>query len=147
MKKYRKFIWIFTLGFGLYSSCVYEPTDIYFNPTNQDVEPPQIQVIQLTLDDENDTIYADAGKAIEFQFNSYPQEIQAVEFIVDEIYSQIFYSNKGCYYLNKWFFYYRTHSLKINIYTSSGTGSIADKIGGEMFVFSKEWTVFINNYF
>ena len=139
-----KCIWFILLPALLFYSCEYEPKDVYHHPANKNVEAPQLEIVKLTLGDVNDTIYLHTNKFVQFQFQSNPQEILAIEFILDDEPITAVESNNGAFSLFAGQLADGNHTLTMTVYTSTGTGSIADQIGAEAFIFSKSWTVAVD---
>jgi hypothetical protein len=124
-------------------SCEYENTEDYHNKVDTNVAPPQIQTVALNL--EEDSIYLYSSLNINFWFTSNKQKISAVRFLVDNIERKVVTSSNGVFELNSYSVNENTHTLTIEVYTASGTGSLADQIGAETFVFSKTWTLIVDN--
>ncbi len=144
VKLHVKIGWLFMLAVILCNSCEYEPSDVYNNPANKDIEAPEIEVVKFSLGDVNDTIYLYTSKPVQFQFNSSKQEIIAVEFVLDNKSIETVYSDNGWFYLYGGELTDGLHTLSLQIYTATGTGSIAEQLGAEAFVFSREWTLVID---
>lgn len=125
-----------------FHSCEYEPTKVYQRSVDQNVLPPEIQTIELNLD--NDSIYLYTDKVVNFVFNTSNQKIKAVRFLLDGNEQKIVYSNNGVFTLDYGDITEGVHTLLIEIYTEAGTGSIADKIGVEGYLFSKGWALIVN---
>ncbi len=116
-------------------SCEYEPTELYEPKVNKDIAPPEIQTVQLNLND--DTLFLYSSKQINFQFQSNSsQKIVAVKFYLDNTLLNTVNSNAGSFDLNYYQLSKGIHKLKIELYAKSGTGSIADNLGLEAFVLS-----------
>jgi len=123
------------------SSCEYQTDKIYFKEVNKDVSQPDLTV-NLNLN--SDTIYIYSYSTIKLSLQLTNKTLYAVKFFLDgNEYPLANYSGDV-----------NTYSFDINltgepvtkvraeIYTSTGTGSIADKIGAESFIFkSKEWVL------
>ncbi len=124
-------------GIALIYSCEYEPSGTYKKTVNQDVVPPEIQIIELNLNE--DTIYLFADTIVRFQFFSEDQSIRKVVFNIDSGKSTELASNAGTFKIDYEKLYIGIHTLRIEIITSSGTGSIADHLGTEGFTASKTW--------
>jgi hypothetical protein len=120
-------------------SCEYEPEKIHETSINMDVQPPQIQTIQMDL--VGDVIYLTENRHVNYQFKSNNQPIEWIEFILDGRQMVTTYSNPGQFYLDYNELSGGAHSLRMNIYTATGDGSIADGIGGEAFIFTRTWTI------
>lgn len=145
--KIFKFEFLFLLlATVLIYSCEYEPKGVYNRSVNENVTAPQIQVVNLNLDD--DTVFLYTDKEVYFNFKSSKQEIKAVSFIIDGIRMPQVNSNSGTFQLNFAGFTEGEHSLVMDILTASGSGSIAEHIGAEGFLYSKSWKLIVNgSYF
>jgi len=81
-----------------------------------------------------------------FRFSSSDQKIRNIQFQIDSKNITTFTTGDtgvyGCYLYS---LSNGVHNLISNIYTESGTGSIADKVGGEGYKFTREWTIIVNN--
>jgi hypothetical protein len=146
MKTVKIIIVLLILLVGFLQSCEYDPTGIYERQATKDIPPPDIQILDLNLD--NDTVFLYPGIPVNFKFNSTNQEIKRVKFIIDDtIEKYTAYSSSGVFDLAYGEFIEGMHKLKLEIITASGTGSIAEHIGVEGYLFSKTWELqVINNY-
>lgn len=145
MKKHVIVIALTALFTVLFISCEYEPKGVFNQPVDKDIAPPQIQVVELNL--ESDNIYLYTGMNVKFLFNTDNQKIKATRFLIDGIVKGIINSNKGEFYIWAADLAEGYHELVIEIYTESGTGSIADKIGAEAFVALKSWSLYMDKSF
>ncbi len=121
------------------NSCEYEPTEKFNRNVNQNVTPPNIQIVSLNIN--RDTLYLFADTLVDFRFNSNNQAISAVQFLIDNQIKETVNSNTGTFDIQIANLTNGIHKMQINIYTASNTGSIADKVGAEAFVASKTWTL------
>ncbi len=71
MKK-TSFLPLLVLMFFLYS-CEYQSSEVYNRPVNKDIAPPQIQVVELNIDEDTVCIYR--SMEIKFKFESDNQAI------------------------------------------------------------------------
>lgn len=125
-------------------SCEYDPKGTFERQVTKDIPPPEIQILDLNLD--NDTVFLYPGIPVNFRFSSTNQEIKRVKFIIDDtIEKYTGYSNSGVFNLNYGEFIEGMHKLLLEIITVSGTGSIAEHMGAEGFIFSKTWELQVNN--
>ncbi len=127
-------------------SCEFETDKVYERKVDKDVEPPEITVVDLDL--EEDTIYLLKESGFTFRFTSSNQEITAVRVTIDGTQVTVSNSGQGYYLLDYANLTEGEHSLILEVITKSGTNSIADILGAEGFVFSKSWvlTVFKSYY-
>lgn len=130
----------------VFQSCEFEPDKVYMRSVNENIPPPEIQVVELNLD--YDTVYLYTGKKIHFSFVSDNQEIKAVRFVIDGLEKYLVYSSSGVFDLDYNSLTYGIHTLLMEVYTASGTGSIAEILGKEAYIASKSWilNVMHHNY-
>jgi len=130
----------------LSNSCEFEPHKIYERTVNEDVSAPEIQVVELNLD--YDTIFLYGSKQIRFSFVSSDQEILAVRFTIDGNEEYLIKNNNGIFELDYRIYTNGIHDMVLEVYTASGSGSIAEHLGMEGFLFSKSWVLYIDqNYY
>lgn len=145
----RKILLIFiSIGYAIFiNSCEYNPVGEYVRNANENVVAPEIQVLDLNLDLDNDTIYLYTGLEVAFRFNSTKQGIKNIKFTVDgkEMYNDKIPS--GDFYINYGEINEGIHTLALEIVTSTGSGSIAEHIGAEGFLFSKSWILVVDKSF
>ena len=123
-------------------SCEYEPSGIYERAVNEHISPPVIEPLYLDL--EADTIYLYSSKEVNFRFKSSNQAIKTIKFIIDETERYTVDSDNGVFNLHYDQFSDGIHSMVIEIYTASGTRSIAEILGLEGYVFTKSWTLIVD---
>lgn len=127
-------------------TCEYKPMDVYERPANRDVSPPEIEA--LVLDINYDTLFLYTEKPINFRFVSSNQEIKTVRFLIDNVQRFTVDSDNGTFLTSLVPLDDGIHSLVIEVYTATGTNSIAELMGAEMFLFSKSWKIFVDrNYY
>ena len=126
-------------------SCEYQPSEVYNRTVNQDVPAPQIQVVELNID--ADTLYLYSSLEIKFRFQSSNQAITAVNFLIDGTSVGSVYSASGTFTLQTGQIAAGTHDLGIEVYTSSGTGSLAEELGMEGYVASQSWKLVILDFY
>jgi hypothetical protein len=142
--KNSNFLFTSFLLFALYS-CEYEPKGIYSRELNQDIKAPQLQILNLDLAQDKDTVELLYNR-VYFSFMSSNQGIRGVKFYVNDSLIGTVESGNSYFDLNYEFLYAGLSRLKLEVYTSSGTGSIADSLGIENLVFAtKEWVIKVNN--
>lgn len=124
----------------LIQSCSFESTDVY----ESDLEEPlgEIPVVELDLNDS--VLYVDQKALLEYSVNFDLQEVLLVEFIMDENLYKSLESGEGSVLIEST---PGEHQLEMVIYTTTESGSIADKIGREAFVYSNSWVLYVgDNY-
>jgi hypothetical protein len=127
----------------LLCSCEYQPSGIYDHTVSRDVAPPQIQVVELNIT--SDTLYLYGGMEITFKFSSDHQKISTVQLLIDGTPQGYVNSESGTFYIDGGSLGEGTHDLDIEVYTASGTGSLADYIGAEGFVSSNSWKLIVGS--
>jgi len=134
---------VFLLAFAvLMFKCEYAPKDVYNRAVTKDVSPPQIQT--LVLDINTDTIFLYTDRIINFSFSSSNQAIKMVRFVIDNSPKFSINSSNGIFDLTYGTLDDGQHTLVLEVYTASGTNSIADRVGAERFLFSKSWIVVLD---
>ena len=126
-------------------SCEYQPSGIYVNETDQNVTPPEIEAVDLNI--YSDTLYVYTKKAVRFQFQSNDQKIYYCKVLLNGEEKETVFSNTGEFLLDPVRLWEGTHELQIDIFTKSGTGSIASQVGAEGYMFSVSWTVIVDHGF
>jgi hypothetical protein len=125
----------------LFFSCQWEPTGVFENHIDQNTSPPDIEIVDLTLLMEKDTIEL-YFPSIYFHFESSNQKINQVRLYINDDLISTLKSNNGIFSFNPSNLYVGYHKLRIELFIASGTGSIADMVGAEGFLLSsKEWIV------
>jgi hypothetical protein len=144
----RNILYIFiSIGFAIViTSCEYKPVGEYERNADENVTPPEIQVLDLNLDN-NDTIFLYSGLEVAFRFTSLSQSIRNVKFTVDgqETYNDI--TANGQFYIDYGKINEGDHTLLLEIVTATGSGSIAEHLGAEGFLFSKSWILVVDKSF
>jgi hypothetical protein len=80
-------------------SCEYETDKVYERTVDRSVEPPEIIVVDLDL--EEDTIYLFKESGFTFRFTSSNQEITTVRVTIDGTQVTVFNSGQGYYLLDR----------------------------------------------
>ncbi len=127
----------------LLCSCEYQSSEVYNRPVNRDIAPPQIQVVDLNI--EEDTIFVYWSMEVRFKFQSDNQAIKGVRFLIDGVDHGTVQSETGTFTIPGYNVGEGLHDLTIEVYTASGTGSFADEFGAEGFVSSQSWKMVILN--
>jgi hypothetical protein len=134
-------ILVFFVLIGLFS-CEFEPTGEYYLEEIEKPDSPPTLNIDLSLEDTSDIIFYD-NYNITISFKNNDVAIKEVYFYLDDRQINTSYDN-GAYigYFNIYESEYNTsHKFKIEIYTSSGSNSLADDLDAETYIFtSREWT-------
>jgi hypothetical protein len=121
----------------LIQACEYEPPEkiTYVNP---DYSAPALTIV--TLDLNSDYIFVCGSTRISFELASSDQEITAV--VVDCLGKTTnINSRSGFFDVDPTGYPDGDYKIKMDVYTHSGTGSLADKVGAEGYLFTREWTL------
>lgn len=132
---------IFISIFSVLYSCKYDTNEVYNSPVNKNVTPPTIETINLDFNN-NDTIFICSPDVLNFSFKSSDQKIEAVILSIDNTNPQTIYSNTGVFTIDNNYISIGIHSIKLDVYTKTGTGSIAEHLDTEHFISSKSWILF-----
>ncbi len=139
-RKFLPIALICSLAFGI-ESCEYNLHDLYENPTHADAGEPQVNLIELNLD--QDTVYLYADKDVTFRFSSSNQEIRSIRYIVDGEVKDTVNSDHGEFLMVMNDFNSGTYDLSIQVITGSGTGSIAEQLGAEGYFVENHWVLVV----
>jgi hypothetical protein len=123
------------------NSCEFETKRIYEREVNKDMQPPDVAVVDLDLDD--DTLFLFYSKDFSFRFVSNNQPVESVRILIDGTETQIITSGTGVFVFDHNSLSEGGHTLGLDLVTSSGTNSIADILGAEGFLFSKSWVLYV----
>jgi len=134
-----RFLLLALLVLVIIQSCTYDTDEIYERELNHPSSPPEITTVDLSFSMEEDTIILMQNSVL-FHFQTSENEVQRVDFYVDDTLVGSENSENGIFELNHDFINGGYHILRIEVITNSGTGSIADEIGLEGYSFStREW--------
>lgn len=125
-------------------TCCFEPHDEFFTEIDQHGTIPDVEVNLNTTDD---TIYICQNERVNFSYIGSSDAVQWAQFIINGIESPILKEKSGIIEFS-WFFddfVPGSYPMTMLVFTSSGTGSIADKTGYEGFLLSFEWTIVITD--
>ena len=125
----------------VFHACEFDTEKVWDSPADPNAEPPVIDVVYLDL--EQDSIWLLYGREVSFRFSSSRDDILGTELLIDNEVNRTFYSNEGVFSLDHFSLSEGLHILQLNVYTAAGTGSIADRLGLESYVFTKTWKLFV----
>ena len=140
-RKLQRLPWVYII-FLLLSSCEYTPDKVFTNPTKPDPGAPNVNVVELNL--EEDTVYLYFDKTVTFKFSTSNQEIRTVVYQVNNTIKETVASGNGDFIMTQNDFFDGIYNLSIKVYTASGTGSIADQLGAEGYLYEKKWVLIVN---
>jgi hypothetical protein len=124
-------------------SCEFEPSG-EFSPDI--TEPGEAPPVWIDLNVEDDTIVLVVEGSVNFSFQTAGRKLHLIRVCLGYR-CEIYESNTGSFKIsmheNIW---PGTHDLTIEIYTGTGSGSIADVLGAEGFLYSRTWTVIVHSF-
>lgn len=91
-----------------------------------------------------DTVFVYGSHKINFSFKSSDQAIQGAKLLVDNHVVDSAFSSSGFFNLNSYDIQGNESKLTLQLFTKTGTGSIADKLDAESFIFSNDWVLIID---
>jgi len=138
MKKFSPFPFILFL-FVMFS-CEYQlsETNIVEIKTT-----PEDHVFDLNFSSDLDTIEVFDNVEFTYDLNTFGLEIHAGKFTINSVSWEID-SEKGSFTVYPYNFEPGYYTLKLSLTANSGTGSIADLTGHEIYDYEKEWTLIID---
>ena len=132
-------IFIGTIFLIAMTSCRYKPDGEYFRELNPNTTPPNLNI---EIADHGDTIYLFSYESLTAMVHTNASSLLAMELSVDDSLCQVFPVYGG----NEFNFNPATYChkdgvyrLRLDVYTGTGTGSIAEHLGAEAFLFSREY--------
>ncbi|HPF51818.1 MAG TPA: hypothetical protein PK335_09600 [Draconibacterium sp.] len=138
----KTFLMALALVFTVFAGCYYNPSGDHFEEIAQEGTPPEIEV-ELNFD--TDTLYVNNNEWIMFHYTQNSDKVNWARFIIDGQETSPNDEKQGglelYYYLPG--FTPGIHSLSMQLFTRSGTGSIADYVGAEGFLMQKDWVLVV----
>lgn len=127
---------------GLLGSCTYSPEEEFQNP----VEPPVLENYSISLNNvpDGDTIRLFGPGQFSYFINKGNGVIESVKITLGDRWIDERTELSGSFQINNSNLRTGTWELKIEVITSSGTGSLADKVGAEQIQLWKKWIVEID---
>lgn len=122
-------------------SCEFQP-DGTFEPDNINMEitPPNIEIVSINV--EGNTIYMKNTSRLDYKFRSDNQPIKYVNFYSNGLLAETINGSEGTFFIWESDFPNKNNTLLIEVITGSGTGSMIEEMGGEVFIIPfKEWEV------
>ncbi len=132
------------LLFSLYA-CEFSPSEIPLT----EIEPPSANVpaIRIELKPEMDTLRLSEDAWVTYSVETGDNKLYRIDFQFDSIaIGDLSYESdkKVSAYIHTNLIENGIHELKIITYTATNSGSIADKIGSEVYRYEIKWPVFVN---
>lgn len=121
-------------------SCVFSPNEENFVEVDKNSTAPELS--NQTLDFNSDTLNVWKNTKFNFDFKSSKQEITSVAVNYGDQ-KLTFQSSSGNFEINPVTFPEGIYTLEVKVYTKSGTGSLADKLGAEGYEFKKSCVLII----
>ncbi len=131
---------IFLCFILIIGGCEYHTDKVYF----QDVSIPDSAGINIVLDPSDTVYYLSEDKGFIYLVNSENRKVYNVSVFVDNVKVADINDSTGFFKLNVDDYNEGLHTLTIIATTSSGSGSLADLLGSEGFVFSHSWDLIVN---
>jgi len=117
--------------------CEYQTDEIYNRKVNPDVSPPDIQVIDLNII--SDTLYVYGSVTIRFKFTAGNLEVKKVSLLIDGEEKGVVFSDGGSFNLSLSNQRPGIHDLSVRIYTTTGSGSLAEEFDAESYTENRTW--------
>lgn len=136
--KLRQLFWCSLCVF--LSSCIYDTDETYNTPLKA-AQEPTLEIINLSLNEE--TFYLRGYINITFKFKTASHKIAAVELLVDDVQQSVIYDFLGKFTINSSNYRIGSHNLTLKIYAKTGTGSLADQLDLENYVFTRSYVMII----
>lgn len=126
------------------SSCIYEPIEIYENQVNLNPSSPDINDLELNLN--NDTIWIYGNQDIKYHFktSNESQKVLGLKTYIDGHLVDSVLSDNGNFSVSQNALSEGEHEMSIQLFINSGTGSIIDKLNSEVSILSKSWVIMAN---
>jgi len=132
------------VAFLVFAGCRYNPDGEHFKELDRDGNPPFVEV-ELNFD--TDTLYICNNEWIYFSYKKNGDQVHWARFIIDGKETSPNDEQQGGVELYWYFpgFPHGRHTLSMQLFTRSGTGSIADYTGAEGFLMQKDWVLIITD--
>ena len=136
LKKSELLIWALVASL-FFASCEYEPTGSNF----REIPEPESEIPSVTMNLNADEIYIDGRANLIYDVRFTELELLLVEFYLDGNSVGSLETPTGSFEIAPLDGQY---TFEMRIYSSTGSGSIANNIGAEAFIYKKEWTLFVD---
>ena len=136
-------VWILVL---IITACEYKPTGIYEADVKPITEAPPLLV---NLDFTSDTLYLSFDRNITFKYSANDSLVRYAYFSINDHQLALVEQNTGLFstaFSSANYNKNTAYTLKIEFFRSSGSNSLADKLGKEGFIYAKEITVFFEDF-
>lgn len=125
------------------SGCEYNPSDL---PLNDITKPVSADPIELKLTPEMDTLRISESLWMTYSVNADSREVYSIEIQLDTAVLNVINGKEIRTWLDLVNLSDGWHDLNITVYTATNSGSIADKLKTEAFVYNVHWPVYINKH-
>lgn len=128
------------------SACEYEPKGIYEKEVTPVTEAPDLAV---DLNFSADTLYLPVDRYITFKYSSDDKLVKLAYFEIDNKQLATVEQNTGSFTTQFSLANYqknKAYTFQISFFRSSGSNSLADKLGQEGFVYSKTFIVYFEDF-
>lgn len=141
LKKYSLFNIVYTLF--LCTSCIFSPDDdINYVEISQDINLPPLYIDLTSI---KDTLYVYGPVVLKYNINGYEQNREySIQFTVDNNATQLNQFN-GSFTFYPPFEKTGYFIAKLQVFTKSGTGSLADKLDAEKVVYERQWVMYVDS--
>lgn len=133
----HKYLYLISLCLILTVSCEYEPGGAYY----RDIDPVEAEEALLQLNLNDTVIYMEGQEDLIYDISFLNQEVLQVEFFIDDWNVDTQHSATGTVTIDP---LDGRHRLKMLIYSSTESGSLADAVRAEAFVYEREWALIVD---
>lgn len=135
-----RYFFIFSILLLAFTSCIYNPSEENFKEIDKDVPVPDITDRNIDLN--ADTLFVWKYTRFNYDLSGGNAKIHSTQviFLNDTLRYE---SGQGSFVVNPSSVSEGTYKVKILVYSGSGTGSLADKLGGEGYEFNREWVLVV----
>jgi len=125
----------------IFTSCIYEPFGTYENSVNTNITAPQIVNVELNVNADTLWVYGNQKLKYHFKSSNEKQSILGLKIYIDGAICDSVMSDNGEFNISQSALSEGIHKMNIQLYTKSGTGSIADRLNAESILLTKKWVV------
>ena len=137
---YLKIFPLLLVSLLILNSCEYSPTETYYKDIT--ISPPGIDLVIL---DENELNFLRGIVYIDYSIVLNDKELILIKAYIDEEVVESSSYDDGVLEIDTRDFTDGAHNLKFELMTSTETGSLADRVGSEVFIVTKEYSIYILN--
>lgn len=141
MKNSFFYFFLITGLFLLLNSCEYQPKDDFFS----DVSVRDSANISVDLDTTSPFFDLRDKTLFSFHVQTGDLKLLSVRVFVDDLELMNYSAVSGVFQLDNMSYSNGEHKLDVVVTTHSGTGSLADLLNAEGFIFTRSWNFFVDN--